>query len=294
MQNGFLTRAEMLTVTAALSVIATLWAPGLLAQTAGQKTFASSKEAVSGLIEAVRASNASELQSILGADSEAIVSSGDEVADKTARDNFLAKYDARHSLVASGEHQFILNVGTDAWPLPIPLVDNGGKWYFDGAAGKDEIVYRRIGHNELSAIDVCKGVVSAQKEYAASAHDGQPAGAYAERVISDAGKQNGLYWEVKPGAPLSPAGPLLADASEQGYDSSSQRTPYHGYYYRMLKNPGGFAFIAYPAQYRISGIMTFVVTQKGVIYQKDLGADTSEIAEQIEQYKLDNSWKQTT
>src|SRR5262249_10172194 len=133
MQNRFLTRAELLTVTATLSVIAMLWAPGLVAQTAGQKTFVSSKEAVSGFIEAVRANNTSALQSILGADSEAIVSSGDEVADKTARNNFLAKYDAKHTLVASGQHQFTLNVGTDGWPLPIPLVDNGGKWYFDGA-----------------------------------------------------------------------------------------------------------------------------------------------------------------
>ncbi|RZU41255.1 DUF2950 family protein [Edaphobacter modestus] len=170
----------------------------------------------------------------------------DSVADEAARDRFLAKYDAKHALVESGSHQFTLNVGADDWPLPIPLVDNAGKWYFDGAAGQQEIVYRRIGSNELSAIEVCKGVVAVQRDYAASSHDGHSAGIYAERVVSDAGKQNGLYWETKSGEPTSPAGAMLAQASREGYDTSGNKTPYHGYYYRMLKNPGGFAFLAYP------------------------------------------------
>jgi hypothetical protein len=273
------------------AAIATFGALHLASQTVGQKTFSSSKEAVRMFIQAVRSSDHSALMSILGTGSEAIISSGDEVADKTARDAFLAKYDAKHTLVASGQNQFTLDVGTDSWPLPIPLMDNGGKWYFDGEAGKEEIVYRRIGHNELSAIDVCKGIVSAQKDYAASSHDDKPAGTYAERVVSDPGKQNGLYWEVKSGEPSSPAGPMLASASQQGYDTSGQRTPYHGYYYRMLTNPGGYAFLAYPAQYRTSGVMTFVVTQKGLIYQKDLGTDTAEVAGQMERFKLDSSWK---
>jgi hypothetical protein len=279
-------------VTALLVAIAIFVTASLSAQTAGQKTFASSKEAIGALIQALRAGNNTELQSILGVGSEAIISSGDDVADTTARGNFVAKYDAKHSLVGSGEHRFTLNVGTDDWPLPIPLVDNSGKWYFDGAAGKEEILYRRIGHNELSAISVCKGVVAAQHDYAAASHDGQPAGTYATRIVSESGKQNGIYWEAKSGEPSSPAGELLAEASREGYDTSGKQTPYHGYYYRMLKDPGGFAFIAYPAQYRSSGVMTFVVTQNGVIHEKDLGEKTGVTAGQMQQYHLDGTWKQ--
>jgi hypothetical protein len=184
-----------------------------------------------------------------------------------------------------------LNVGTDDWPLPIPLVNNGGKWYFDGAAGQQEIVYRRIGANELSAINVCRGVVEAQHDYAATSHDGRPAGAYADRVVSQPGKQNGIYWETKPGEPTSPAGDMLAQASSEGYDTSGKQTPYHGYYYRMLNNPGGFAFVAYPAQFRTSGVMTFVVTQDGVVLEKDLGPQTGEILGHIGKYQIDNTWK---
>lgn len=282
-----------LAIAAWLSAIALPSAPLLLAQTPGQNTFASSKEATDALVQALKQNDSSSLMAILGEGSQPIVSSGDVVADKAARDNFLKKYNAKHSLVSSGDHQFTLNVGTDDWPLPIPLVDKAGKWYFDGIAGKEEILYRRIGHNEIDAIDVCKGVVAAQHDYAASAHDGNPAGTYAQRVVSSSGKQDGLYWEAKAGESQSPAGPMLADASAQGYDVSGKRTPYHGYYYRMLKNPGGFAFLAYPAEYRSSGVMTFVVTQDGIIHEKDLGEKSSEIAQQIGQYQIDNTWKVT-
>lgn len=292
MKNRAIIHAGTLTVAVAITAIMAVSTPVLRAQTAGQKTFASSKEAVAAFIQAVRDGGASELQRILGAGSEDIVSSGDATADKRARANFLAKYDAKHSLVATGPHKFTLDVGADAWPLPIPLVDNGGRWYFDGAAGREEIVYRRIGHNELSAIGVCKGVVAAQHDYAESAHDGRPAGTYAQRVMSTPGTENGIYWEAKPGEPSSPAGPLLAKASLEGYNTSGQRSPYHGYYYRMLKNPGGFAFLAYPAQYRSSGVMTFVVTQSGVIRQKDLGDNTDEIAGKIQEFHVDSTWKQ--
>lgn len=285
-------RAEHLKNAALLVAIATLTAVGLMAQTAGQKTFASSKDAVAGFIQAVRANDTSALLSILGSGSEAILSSGDSVADNAARENFLAKYDAKHSLTSSGPHQMTLSVGNDDWPTPIPIVENGGKWYFDTAAGEQEILYRRIGNNELSAINVCRGVVSAQHDYAATSHDGRPAGTYAERIVSQPGKQNGIYWETKPGEPTSPAGGMLAQASSEGYDVSGKETPYHGYYYRMLRNPGGFAFIAYPAQYRSSGVMTFVVTQDGVILEKDLGPQTGDIVKRIGQYQIDDTWKQ--
>jgi hypothetical protein len=278
------------------------------AQTEGQRTFRSTQEAVDAFINAVRAGNNSELQAILGKGSEEIISSGDEVADKAARDRFVAGYDEKHSLVQSVPHQLTLNVGKDDWPFPIPLVRANGKWYFDGAAGKQEILYRRIGHNELDALKVCNGVVAAQRDYAASGHDGQPAGRYAQRLVSETGKQNGLYWEVQPGERPSPAGPFLAHASAEGYDTSGKKTPYHGYYYRLLAAQGsvakggaksyvvggrmtsGFALVAYPADYRSSGVMTFIVNLDDQIYQKDLGEKTAEIASQMTEYNPDKTW----
>jgi hypothetical protein len=271
-------------------VLAVLAVPYAQSQAAGQKTFKSSEEAVDAFIQAARDGNLAEAQAILGPGSEQMISSGDEVADKNARDRFVAQYEARHSLVKTTSHQLTLDVGKDDWPVPIPLVEANGRWYWDGAAGRDEIVYRRIGHNELSAIDVCKGVVTAQREYASTAHDGQPAGTYAARIVSDTGKQNGLYWDVPEGEKPSPAGPLLAGANAEGYDTSGKRTPYHGYYYRMLQNPGGFGFLAYPAEYRSSGVMTFIVDQSGVIHQKDLGEQTADIAQKITDYKRDSTW----
>jgi hypothetical protein len=259
-------------------------------QSADQKTFTSSKDAVDALVQAVREGNDAGLQAILGPDSEQIISSGDEVADKKARDRFISDYESKHSLVASGPHKLTLNVGKSDWPLPIPLVQANNKWFWDGAAGKEELLYRRIGRNELAAINVCQGVVAAQREYASRAHDGSPPGAYASQVVSDDGKQNGLYWEAAAGEAQSPAGPLLAQATAEGYDTSGNRTPYHGYYYRMLKNSGGFGFLAYPAEYRSSGVMTFIVDQTGIIYQKDLGVNTTDIAQQMTHYDRDSSW----
>jgi len=291
MKNGNISRAAALRVAALSAAFAFLAASSASAQTSGQKTFSSSKEAVETFAKAVESANTTDLQAILGAGSESIVSSGDSVADNKERETFVARYRVKHSLVESGDHQFTLDVGADRWPLPIPLVDKSGTWYFDGAAGKEEIAYRRIGHNELSAIKVCQGIVAAQGDYAAAAHDGNPVGTYAARIVSEPGKQNGLYWEDPSGQSPSPAGPMLAQASQEGYDTSGKPTPYHGYYYRMLKNPGGFAFIAYPAQYRSSGVMTFVVTQSGTIHEKDLGANTDEVAAKIYDYHSDTTWK---
>ena len=283
--------------------------PQGMAQTEGQKTFATAQKAADALINAVRDGNGSELQAILGAGSEDIISSGDEVADKAAGQRFVASYAAKHALVKSVPNELTLTVGKDDWPLPIPLVQAQGKWYFDGAAGKEEILYRRIGHNELDAIKACKGVVAAQKDYAAEGHDGEAPGEYAARFLSEPGKRNGLYWEVKEGEEPSPAGPFLARASAQGYDTSGPRTPYHGYYYRLLtaqgnsakggaksyivngRMTGGFALIAYPADYRVSGVTTFMVNQDGQIYQKDLGEKTEELASQMSEYNPDKTWQ---
>ena len=259
-------------------------------QAHGQKTFTSSTDAVADFVQAAKEGNTNELLAILGPQSEQIISSGDSVVDAKIRDQFVAEYELKHSLVKSGLHQYTLNVGKADWPLPIPLVHANNKWFWDGAAGRDEILYRRIGRNELAAIKVCKGVVAAQHDYASHPHDGHPPGSYASAIVSDPGRQNGLYWEVPDGAVPSPAGPLLAQASAEGYDTSSKQQPYHGYYYRMLKNPAGFGFLAYPAQYRSSGVMTFIVDQTGVIYQKDLGEDTAGIAQQLTTYKRDRTW----
>jgi hypothetical protein len=261
------------------------------AQAEGQKTFSSSRDALTTFIQAVRSGDPSELGAILGPGSEQIVASSDSVADKAAREAFLKWYNEGHSLVPSHNGELTLEVGKNNWPLPIPLAHKGGQWYWDGQAGKDEILYRRIGHNELAAISVCEGIVAAQHDYAASAHDGKPAGSYATRIVSEAGRQNGLYWEVKEGEPQSPAGPMIADAADEGYDTSGQRTPYHGYYYRMLPSASGFGFVAYPADYRSSGVMTFLVSQKGVIYQKDLGDKTVNIAEHMASYDPDKTWR---
>jgi hypothetical protein len=243
---------------------------------------------VNAFVKAVDTDNTAELEGIVGAGAKEIVYSGDPVADNAARDHFVAEYKEKHALVAAG-HNYTLVVGASSYPMPIPLVNNGGKWYFDGAAGKDEILFRRIGNNELAAIDVCRGVVEAQRDYAASSHDGKPAGTYAQRLMSTAGTQDGLYWETKGDQPPSPAGPLLAEASSGGY-SGGKGAPYHGYYYKMIENPGGYALLAYPAEYRNSGVMTFVVTQSGVVYQKDLGKDTGAIAQRINVYQMDGTW----
>jgi len=285
--NATMYRAEVRTMVVLFAV--TIGCAALRAQTAGQRTFASSKDALNAFVQAVNTNNSADLTAILGEGSGEIISSGDPVADNAMREHFLAEYNEKHTLVAAGGNNYTLNVGADDFPLPIPLVNNGGKWYFDGAAGKEEILYRRIGNNELAAIDVCRGVVDAQRDYAASSHDGQPAGAYAQHVMSTPGKQDGLYWETKPGEPQSPAGPLLADASSQGY-TAGKGAPYHGYYYKMIENPGGYALLAYPAEYRNSGVMTFVVTQSGVVYQKDLGKDTGDIAKRINRYQMDGTW----
>ena len=285
------TRCKLLfTAVTSILCLVLVAAPPCRAQAEGQKTFASSKAAVDALIQAAKEDNVAELQAIFGPDSKQIVSSGDDVADNRVRERFVLDYEAKHSLVKSGPHQLTLNVGNRDWPFPVPLVHVNNNWFWNGTAGKEEILYRRIGRNELSAINVCKGVVAAQHEYASGAHDGHPPGVYATRLVSDAGKQNGLYWEVPEGAPPSPAGPLLARADAEGYDTS-KRVPYHGYYYRMLKSPTGFEFLAYPAEYRSSGVMTFIVDQTGIIYQKDLGERTTEIAEQMTNYKRDNTWE---
>lgn len=295
----------------------TCWAAAVLALLFGvsaasaqeHRGFASAEEAVTSMVGVLEREDRTELGPILGPGSTGIVDSGDAVADAEALADFLERFKAKHALVADGEGQMILQVGENDWPLPIPLVEREGKWYFDGAAGAQEIVYRRVGRNELGAIAVCRGFIDAQTEYASQGHDGNAPGVYAAKLLSDPGQQNGLYWPTAEGEPQSPAGPAVADAAEEGYRAiKGTRTPYHGYYYRMLFAQGanagggameyfveglltqGIALLAWPAEYGVSGVKSFVINQDGVVYEKDLGEETATVAQRIQVFDPDSSW----
>ena len=278
-------------------------------QASAQVSFATPEEAVSALIAAGEKQDTQALQNLLGPGTEDLLSSGDPIADKKAREAFLTRYHAYNELVAGSPNQLVLLAGEDRWPLPIPLVHRGERWSWDGAAGARELVVRRIGANELHTIAVMHGFVAAEKDYAAAGHDGGAAGAYAQKLRSTPGKQDGLYWEVAAGQPQSPAGPLLAAANSEGYAvKGGGGSPYHGYLFRILtsqgpdanggardhlvkgKLTGGFALLAYPAAYGVSGVMTFMVNQDGVVWQRDLGKDTATAAAAITQFNPDNNW----
>lgn len=281
----------------------------LMSQAAkGQKTFAKSSEAVQALIAAARSGDQAQLLAVLGPGAKDLVDSGDPVADKQALQNFVKSYDTKHSLTVPAPGYKTLVVGPNDWPTPIPLVRDGTSWYFDSAQAREEIVHRRVGENELGAIAVCEGYYLAQKDYAAKGHDGQPAKLYAQKFASDPGKQNGLYWPVAAGKPQSPLGPAVAEATAEGYGGGPE--PYHGYIYKRLSSQGpaatggaknyivngvqagGFALLAYPAKYGTSGIMTFIVNQDGVIYQKDLGDATPTAAAAIASFNPDQTWSE--
>jgi hypothetical protein len=278
---------------------------------APQKTFPSAEEAVKAGIAAVKGNDNKELLAILGDDAKDLISSGDPVADKANREQFLKAYDEKHQLIKEGDN-YILTVGKQDWPYPIPVVKKGNRWGFDTAQGREEILNRRIGENELSTIQVLLAIVDAQREYASKDRDGDGVLAYAQKFGSDPGKKNGLYWEAKPGEEQSPLGEMVAKAWLEGYraTSSVSNTPaYHGYYYKILtaqgknapggaysylvKNElfGGFAVIAAPAEYGNSGVMTFLVNHDGVLYKKDLGKNTLEIAKKISSFDPDKGWK---
>jgi hypothetical protein len=280
------------------------------AQTAAALTFDTPDAAVNELMTALEKHDKGAVLRILGPGTENLVDSGDPVTDGAARDAFMEKFRAHHELVAGGPNDAILQVGEDNWPLPIPLVRDNGRWRFDGAAGADELIFRRIGRNELRTIDVMRGYVEAQEEYASAGRDGAPAGIYAQRLRSSPGKHDGLYWEAADGESPSPAGPFLAAAAEEGYaaGSGTERAPYHGYIYRVLRSQGpsanggardylvdgklagGFALLAYPDAYDRSGIMTFMVNQDGVVWQRDLGENTATEAAAIQSFDPDQNW----
>lgn len=280
------------------------------AQEQGEKTFASPKDAAQALYSAVKADDKPATLAVLGQSASSIIESGDDVQDKNNRASFVKSYEQmnRWEAVTNGER--VLYIGANNWPFPIPLKKTAsGQWYFDTKAGLQEILFRRIGKNELATIKVCRALVDGQQDYFQQAHDGDATNQYAQNFISDPGKQDGLYWKTAEGQPESPIGPLVAFATAKGYGGQHDSPqPFYGYYYRILtsqganapggaknyivdgKMTGGFAFVAFPADYRNSGVMTFLVDQTGVVYQKDLGPNTDKIASEMKSYNPDATW----
>jgi hypothetical protein len=286
--------------------------PSALAQQGNEKTFATPGDATLALYNAVKSGDSQTVAAIFGSNSNDILHTGDDVADKNMADNFIRRYEQMHRVVIEPDQTATLYIGAENWPLPISIVKNSsGAWYFDTENGKTEILQRRVGTNENDAIEILHALVDAQHDYASEAHDGETTKHYALKFLSDEGKQNGLYWKTADNASQSPIGPLLVSATSEGYTpQQGKQAPFHGYYYRILTRQGaaakggardyvvdgeltrGFAFLAYPAEYRNSGVMTFIVNQGGVVYQKDLGPQTSEVAAAMKEYNPDDSWEQ--
>ncbi len=274
-----------------------------------QPGFATPDAAVAELVGALRAGDVTRIESVLGPDSDDVVRSGDDVADREAWRWFVAAYQEQHRIEASADGTRILSIGRDDWPMPIPLVLDGAEWRFDAAAGRDEMISRRIGRNELSAIEVCLAGTDAQREYAEADRDGDGILEYAQRFQSTPGARDGLYWPSKEGEIPSPLGEFAAKAVREGYRGGDSPQPYHGYYYRILTAQGehanggafeyvvhgsmigGHALVAYPAEYGVAGVMTFLVNHEGVVYQQDLGEDTERRAEAMKTFDPDPSWQ---
>jgi len=275
-----------------------------------QMEFASPADAVQALVTALKTGDDKELLSVLGPEAKELISSGDEVYDRKTRQKFLEVFDAQNRIEADGDN-FLLVIGKNNWPFPIPIVKKETGWVFDTASGKEEILNRRIGKNELDTIQTLLAIVDAQREYAMADRDGDSLMEYAQKLISDPGKKNGLYWATQEGEEPSPIGELLAHARAEGYASEEtlyDPWPYHGYYFRILTAQGqnadggaydyfvndrligGFAVLAFPAEYGNSGVMTFMVNHEDVVYQKDLGENTEELAKAMTLFDPDETW----
>lgn len=274
-----------------------------------QQDYKTPQAAVDALVASAKSGDEKAALVVLGHRGEDIISSGDKVADEAARARFVASYDAKHEITMLGDKKAILVIGDKDYPFPIPMERNKkGTWSFDTEEGRREILYRRIGRNELDTIQTCLAFVDAQDEYAAKDRTGAGAGVYAQRFISTPGKKDGLYWPTAQGEEESPLGELFAEATRQGYRAGEGRVPYHGYYFKILTKQGaaaaggaadyivngemigGFALVAYPAQYRNSGVMTFIINYKGTVFQKDLGANAAKIAEKMTSFNPDPTW----
>lgn len=283
-------------------------APASQAAAVTQKSFSSPEEAVNSLVAAVRANDTKEMIAILGPGSRELVISGDDAVDRTGREKFIKAYDEMNVVEQESADKRILCIGADNWPMPIPIVKKGAAWVFDAQAGRQEILNRRIGRNEFRVMDVIEAYVEAQHEYASKDCRGSGKVEFARRLISTEGSRDGLYWEPKEGEEESPLGPLVAQAAKEGY-LNPNLSPFHGYYFKILKGQGkhanggaysyvvkdkmilGFALVAYPAEYGNSGVMTFIVNQEGIIYQKNLGKNTRRRAEAMKIFDPDKTWK---
>jgi Protein of unknown function (DUF2950) len=277
-----------------------------------QETFKTPDAAADALASAARNNDRAAILNVLGREGADIASSGDPVADSAIRTKFVETYDAKHQVKMDGDAKATLIIGSDDFPFPIPLIRKGDSWQFDTAAGRQEILARRIGRNELDAIQSSLAYVDAQNEYADKDRTSAGAGVYAQRIVSETGRKNGLYWPSSASGDESPLGELVAEATQQGYRVGEGRAPYHGYYFKILtkqgpdahggaldyvvngKMLGGFALVAYPAEYRNSGVMTFIVNHEGVVFQKDLGPRTAELAERMTAFNPDSSWTKVT
>ncbi len=279
-----------------------------LSGAAAQQGYKTPGEAITALVDAAKSGSTETLLGVLGPDGEDIVSSGDDVADAAGREWFVQAYDAKHAIETEGDDRAVLILGEEEWPFPIPVVRENDGWVFDAEAGRDEILTRRIGRNELNSIQVVLAYVDAQNEYAEAARTNDGIAVYAQRIVSQPDKKDGLYWPAELGGE-SPLGDLVARATAKGYSVGDGHTPYHGYYYKVLARQGasapggayeyvagdrmigGFALVAYPAEYENSGIMTFLVNHRGVVLQKDLGPQTSEIVEGMTEFNPDDNWQ---
>ena len=310
-------RSRTVTIMRQFSMVAALLLyvlniPSALAQQGNEKTFATAGDATLALYNAVKSGDGQTVAAIFGSNSNDILHTGDNVADKNMADNFIRRYEQMHRVVIEPDQTATLYIGAENWPLPISIVKNSsGAWYFDTENGKTEILQRRVGTNENDAIEILHALLDAQHDYSSELRDSDKTKHYALKFLSDEGKQNGLYWKTSDTEPASPIGPLLVSATNEGYSpQQGKQAPFHGYYYRILTKQGsaakggardyvvdgklvrGFAFVAYPAEYRNSGVMTFIVNQNGVVYQKDLGPQTSDLAATMKEYNPDDSWEQ--
>jgi hypothetical protein len=301
-------------------IVLTMWLPLLLlivvlvacnkSDKSSVRMFASPEDAGTALLEAAKSGDQNAALAIFGPESKEIIFSGDAVQDKATIEAFVVAYGVMHRWRKMQDATQVLLIGADNFPFPIPLKKTGsGQWFFDTAAGRDEILTRRIGRNELAVIDVCEALADAQAEYFSQRHADGSTKQYAPKFISDTGKQNGLYWDSPEGQPKSPLGPLAAFATTEGYSvKPNAHTPFHGYFFHMLtrqgahapggakdyvvngKMVGGFAFVAYPAEYGNSGVMTFIINEDGVLLQKDLGKTTTETASTMSEFDPDAGW----
>jgi hypothetical protein len=271
--------------------------------------FDTPQEAASALISAAATFDRSALKNILGSEGEALIETKDKVSDQKTAEAFAAQAKQQQRIeMDSSQTSAVLSVGPDNWPLPVPIVKQDGKWSFDAAAGKDEILRRRIGRNELDAIDVARGYVAAQKIYALTKHDSSEVNQYAQRVISTRGKHDGLAWQASDSTWQGPVGPTIARAIAEGYNEKDPPQPYHGYYFKILKGQGpaapmgemdfvvkgamigGFALVASPAEYMVTGVQTFIVSHDGIVYEKDLGDQTAQQFRTMDRYNPDSTW----